>query len=225
MKNATSRILLLVLFSAAGAAANAANTAQITVTGKIVPPACDVTVGKGGNFDYGQISNASLSPTTATLLPELSLPLQIDCAAAGRVMISMADQRADSVMAAPVSFVGVGNMKSLEFGLGTVASKKTGAYILYMKPSGMTVDGSETNLGESRDKGVSWNEYSTANFYFEPTSANYGAWIKPGTATPKIGSKFTGNLYVQAAINRKADLDLSSEVKLDGLATLTVYYL
>lgn len=224
MRHVTSRILPLLLLSTAGVAANAANTAQITVTGKIVPPACDVTVGQGGNFDYGNISNAALSTTVATVLPELSLPLQIDCAANGRVMIGMADQRADSVMPTPVNFGGFSN-KNYEFGLGTVASKKTGSYIMYMKPKGLTVDGSLASLGYSTNNGVSWAEYPNSTAYYNPASSNNTTWLEPGTVTPKMGMLFMSNLYVRAALNKKTELDLSSEIKLDGLATLTVYYM
>jgi hypothetical protein len=54
--------------------------------------------------------------------------------------------------------------------------------------------------------------------------ANIAAW-HTGTNTPIQLNTLAGNLEIQAVINKTSELDMTSQIALDGQATLELRYL
>ncbi|KVM82010.1 hypothetical protein WJ60_24885 [Burkholderia ubonensis] len=213
-------VLGLLAVASSTAFAAAAPTAELKVTGQIVPAAC--TIKLDGSADYGNQIAAHLASDKTTPLDEKDVSLAINCDADAKLALSVVDNRADTAPAG----LGTGNTvlgvsappDANFFGLNTSGGKKVGGYAVQLKS--VTVDSATTDVLASSDQ-KTWSK--SANALLDP--AKTVSWAASGKTDPLAGKTVAGTLAVQAVIDKGSNLDLKNPIKLDGSATLTVDYL
>jgi len=221
MTNQASHVVMAGLL-ALGSASAFADSFDVAVTGKIKPGACTPTLAGGGTFDYGLIGSAELSPTAPTLLQVLSDSITITCDAAARVALSAQDNRAGTgAFTGNINFFGSSNPVKTQFGLGAAGGKNIGAFAFRFRTNTFQADGAAVDSIYSSTSGATWG---TSNGIINNTGG-YESWAKKGQTVPVAAKVFTGTLDVQAAIDKTSNLDLSQEINLDGLATVSLVYL
>ncbi|MDF3086499.1 DUF1120 domain-containing protein [Burkholderia sola] len=221
MTNKTTHLVIAGLL-ALGSASAFADSFDVKVTGKIKPGACTPTLAGGGTFDYGLIGVAELSPVAPTLLRVLSDSITITCDAAARVALTAQDNRAGTgAFTGNIDFFGSSNSVATQFGLGTAGGKNIGAFAFRFRKNTFQADGVAVDSIYSSTTGATW---VTSNGIANKTGG-YESWAQKGLLVPVAAKVFTGTLDVQAAIDRTSNLDLSQEINLDGLATVSLVYL
>ncbi len=221
MTKQTSSLVMAGLL-ALGSASAFADSFDVKVTGKIKPGACTPTLAGGGTFDYGLIGVAELSPAAPTLLPVLSDSITITCDAAARVALSAQDNRAGTgAFNSNINFFGSSNSTLSQFGLGTAGGKNIGAFAFRFRTNTFQADGAAVDSIYSSTSGASW----VSSNGVATNTGGYESWAKKGLTVPVAAKVFTGTLDVQAAIDKTPNLDLSQEINLDGLATVSLVYL
>ncbi|WP_157644722.1 DUF1120 domain-containing protein [Burkholderia ubonensis] len=222
MQQYFSRLTVLGLLAVASttAFAVAAPTAELKVTGQIVPGACKINVPHGA--DYGNVLVAKLATDKTTPLSEQDVPFTIACDADAKLALSVVDNKtgtAPAGLGAGNTILGVSAPPDANFfGLGTSNSKNIGGYAVQLK--NVTVDSAATDVLDSKDR-TTWTK--SANALLDP--AKSVSWATAGTTNPLAGKAIAGTLAVQAVIDKGSDLDLTNQIMLDGSATLTVDYL
>lgn len=223
MQHCLSRLTVLGLLTVASSAAfaAAAPTAELKVTGQIVPAAC--TIKLGGSADYGNLIAAGIKADKTTPLDEKDVSLAINCDAQAKLALSVADNRTGTAPAG----LGTGNTilgvsapaDTNFFGLGTSGGKSVGGYAVQLKITSVDTT-TATDVLDSADQRT-WAK--STNSLLDP--AKTVSWAKTGTTDPLIGKDIAGTLAVQAVIDKSSNLNLKNPIKLDGSATLTVDYL
>ncbi|TFY90171.1 DUF1120 domain-containing protein [Pseudomonas nabeulensis] len=211
MKNA-----LIVLAFLSGAA-QAASTVELTVTGLITPMACTPVLSGGGLVDFGKISQKDLNQATGTRLPLKYLTLTVSCNAAGRYALRMRDNRD-----------GTAHVNSeIYYGLGLDHSgNKLGVYSVSFDPKQTVVDDLPQIYGtESTTGGVAWRTSNTNPIDVGSRSLLGFTDVIGSVAGPSAIQNLTSTLKLEAVINAKQNLDLSTDTPMDGSATLEVVYL
>ncbi|MFJ7316650.1 DUF1120 domain-containing protein [Pseudomonas sp. NPDC098747] len=203
------KLLLLPLALAfASNAAIAANSVDLRVTGTITPAACDITL-VGGDVDFGSLSGSDLSSTSDTPLTPIVRNLNILCTGATQVGITAIDNRA-------------GTNASHAYGLGVdSASEKIGGYAIDFKAT--TTDGSAGQLTRSNDSGATWTRMSSG--FIEPSPTQIWSWAATGTNAPIPVTSVNQEFEIDASIAATNTLDTSTEITLDGSATIELVYL
>lgn len=198
---------------------------KVAVQGELKPAACTMQVSEQGSFNYGKLKLKDLNKDTYTLLPVLERELRISCEARTKVALTASDPNAGLVpFKDPIVFFG-GHGKSWsssrQYGLRNEAGRAIGSWALMLVP-GFTVDGQATDSIYSGDNGKSWDP-SVGNFFHDDGSLE--TWGLPGLKEPAFGSVFQGTMRVQVALDRIAQLGVSTEVPFSGGAVLTLVYL
>lgn len=216
-----------------------AESIDLKVTGKIIPPACTTAFASGGGtVDFGNILTSTLNPSKATALAEIkSVPVTITCDEATRVGVTFTDQRADS---RPTEDLGVytdPNMslgKDGYFGLGFTAADSTtkiGAYTLAIGKTGATnADGKSLYAASSFDGGSTWSAlYRDMRL---PIYTSKAEVVGFSDSDDTIGSGLVSaekllnfNVDVSVIINSLSELQVKDEIVLDGLTSIDVVYL
>ncbi|HEM7803086.1 DUF1120 domain-containing protein [Burkholderia cenocepacia] len=221
MTNQASRLVIAGLL-AWGTTAAFADTFDVKVTGTVKPGACTPTLAGGGTFDYGLIGSAQLSPTAPTLLAILSDSITITCDAAARVALTAQDNRdGTGALSGNINFFGMSKSDNVQFGLGTASGKNIGGFAFRFRKNSFQADGAAVDSIYSSTKGTTW----TASDGVVDNTGGYESWAKKGQTVPVAAKVFSGTLDVQAAIDKTSNLDLSQEINLDGLATVSLVYL
>lgn len=215
------------VFGMAGAflavAAVSAQAADLRVKGYIVPASCSFTL-TNSVIDYGRIDPNSLSPTNYTKLAAKSTPYVIRCGshAKTKVGIKAVDNRDNTkIPNLMVSQFGPNYIDRYQYGLGNTAkAQKIGGYVVHLRNS--VADGRAVRVMGSNNNGGVWVPTSTeavGNATTDLTSWHSGNFL------PVLLNTVSGNLEVHAVINKTSELDLSSQINLDGQATLELRYL
>lgn len=198
-----------------------AQAADLRVKGSIAPSSCSFTI-TNSVIDYGSIDPNTLSATNYTKLAKKSTPYAVRCGthAKAKVGIKSVDNRASTrIPNLMVSQFGGAYTDTYNYGLGANAkNQKVGGYVVHLRNS--VADGKAVSVLTSTNNGASWGAGGEALGLV----SNIASWYS-GTATPIQLNTLSGNLEVQAVINKTSELDLSSQVSLDGQATLELRYL
>ncbi|WP_177207588.1 DUF1120 domain-containing protein [Burkholderia contaminans] len=188
-----------------------AQTAEIKVIGKIVPDACQFTIGNGGLYDFGTIGADKLSQDAVTALDAKTQTIAISCNAAAKVALNVRDNRAGTAAG--------GKGGDDEFGLSKEA--KVGFYTLTLSKA----------LGDSNSLDVLAAPAGSSAWALDSTGlmANGSArksFSDSGSTAPGAYKSISANLTVSPTINKLSELDLSKGgVDLDGSATVELTYL
>ncbi|WP_034294486.1 DUF1120 domain-containing protein [Herbaspirillum sp. RV1423] len=201
----------------AAAAAHAAPSVELRVTGVIRPAACTPTLGNGGTADYGTISAKSLVAGQYKVLETKQVNLSVTCDAPAKIAIVAVDNCASSRVAGITDSLKTD--AAYNFGLGSVANKNIGGYVVSFS-SGATADGKAAGNISSKDKGISWN----GNTSYVDHEGGYFSFSQDG-ATPIAMKTLSTVIHVQAVLNRPENLPLTQEVQLDGSTTIEIRYL
>lgn len=195
----------------------AASTVDLSVRGKITPTACTPLLSSGGLIDYGKISQQDLNLDRGTRLPVKQLQVSIDCNAPSRFALRMRDNRDGTATVNSEIYYGLGLDNS---------GNRLGLYSMTFDPRHTLVDSTATVYGtESTTGGTAWR---TANLNPIDIGANsyLGFTDTQGSVTgPSAIQELISTVKVEAVINARQNLDLSSDTLLDGSATLEVLYL
>ncbi|NVZ22922.1 DUF1120 domain-containing protein [Pseudomonas costantinii] len=197
--------------------ANAASTVELTVTGLITPMACTPVLSSGGLVDFGKISQKDLNQATGTRLPLKYLTLTVSCNAPGRYALRMRDNRD-----------GTAHVNSeIYYGLGLDHSgNKLGVYSVSFDPKQTVVDDLPQIYGtESTTGGLAWRTSNTNPIDIGSRSLLGFTDVVGSTAGPSAVQNLSSTLKLEAVINAKQNLDLSTDTPMDGSATLEVVYL
>lgn len=198
-------------------AVQAASTAELTVTGLITPRTCTPVLSGGGVVDFGKISQQDLNLTTGTRLPLKSLTLTISCDAAGRYALRMRDNRDGSAHVNSEIYYGLGFDNS---------GNKVGVYSLKFDPTQTVAAPLPQVYGtESTTGGLAWRTANRNPIDIGSRSLLGFTDIEGSTDGPAAIQTLTSTLTLEVVINAKQNLDLSTDIPLDGSATLEVVYL
>ncbi|OYU07844.1 MAG: hypothetical protein CFE47_08955 [Pseudomonas sp. PGPPP1] len=207
-------LIVLILLSGA---AQAASTVELTVTGLITPMACTPVLSSDGRVDFGKISQKDLNQATGTRLPLKYLTLTVSCNAAGRYALRMRDNRDGTAHVNSEIYYGLGLDKS---------GNKIGVYSVSFDPKQTVVDDLPQVYGtESTTGGVAWRTSNTNPIDIGSRSLLGFTDVVGSTAGPSAIQTLSSTLKLEAVINAKQNLDLSTDTPMDGSATLEVVYL
>ena len=199
---------------------------QLTVTGKIVPVSCDVTIADNGTFNYPDISGGELNKTTPYQMGQLDKNFTIHCAsAAAKVGFNVSDNRSTSVAWPKIDGAGVTDANA--FGLGDVGGKNIGAYALSMDTFVVEAETGQLLATNDRSSGV-WSTNSGITKLDNTVATTYTLSKATDTdALPHPYQNFSGMLHVQASLNSRDELAgaLDDNVALNGSATINLVYL
>lgn len=200
-----------------------AQAADLKVKGYIAPASCSFTI-SNSVIDYGRIDTSSLSPTNYTKLAKKSTPYAIRCGshAIAKVGIKVVDNRSSTrIPGLMTAQFGSGYRDNYNYGLGTTTKgQKIGGYVVHLRNS--VADGKPAYVITDEGYGGTWDPRSSESLGH---TANISSWRTGAAITPAHVNTVTGNLEVQAVINKTTELDLSNQVNLDGQATLELRYL
>lgn len=207
--NTHSRFLAVLLWLTTAPAAFAASFVDLTVTGRVTPDACHVTLSDDGTVDHGKIPSHTLNPSEFTVLPTRLLELSVQCSRPMLFALVGLDNRAESSLD-PVAFYGLGrNLHAPAERLGSVA-------LSYRNPMG---DAQVMQALASSDNGETWSPQATAN----PRA--YVGFAPPGDRQPDFIGQLSTQLRIDTSINFGQYLTLNQEVPLDGAIVLDLRYL
>lgn len=211
-------VILPTLFWLAGPAHTlAASTVDLSVKGLITPVACTPRLSGGGVIDYGKISQQDINLDKGTRLPPKHLQVSVDCSGPSRFALRMRDNRDGSAMVDSEIYYGLGFDSS---------GNRVGLYAMTFEPRQTQVDTTIQAYGtESTTAGMAWR---TANL--NPIDIGANSYLgftdtEGSNAGPSPIQQLISTVKIDAVINAKQNLDLSTDILLDGSATIEVIYL
>ena len=212
--------LLATCLLAASANALAATTADLKVTGKVVPASCDVTIGTGAPLNLGDIQVSALEsdPAKPTPMPNATLPYNITCTGPVAISTSWVDnQEADG------TYPAAGNNL---FSLGKDAADAPIGHLWIQHGGGASVavtgNGAEThaNVITSAD-GITWVDSS----YGQASKTQINSFAPAGASTPAAYTTYSGRFTLKPSIAPVNELDLSTSLNINANATMELSYL
>ena len=212
--------LLATCLLAASANALAATTADLKITGKVVPASCDVTIGTGAPLDLGDIQVSALEsdPTKPTPMPNATLPYNITCTGPVAISTSWVDnQEADGTY--PATGVNL-------FSLGKDAADAPIGHLWIQHGGGASVvvtgNGTEThaNVLASND-GITWVDAQ----YGQISKIAMNSFAPVGATTPAAYTTYSGTFTLKPQIAPVDTLDLSTSLNINANATMELNYL
>ncbi len=215
MKNSISLLAAAIVLSGASTAFGASSV-DLTVKGLITPSACTPSLSNGGMADYGKISAQDLPNANAPnpLPTVISLKLMVECEATTLIAVKSTDNRPGTAY----SYI-PGNTPHYGLGLAT-GDVKIGAYML--TPTQASGDGIPRSMIESPD-GNSWVDATGTGWQVGWLRSLNGA--VGGGASPLAVQNLEVDFNISVTIAPKRTLPLTTEIPLDGSATLEVVYL
>ena len=197
-------------------AAQATTSAQLVVRGTITPASCNLSLAGSGVINYGTIRSGELSQTNFNPREEMTTSLTVNCGTTpARFGLTFTDLQAGSKV---TGILGAGFTETQNFGLGAVGSRRTGGYSVTLKD--LRAQGS-TVFPIVRTGGGAWQS-SDGKVVQSPSQYS---WRNGVAITPASITQLTGTVAVRAVINKAQDLDLSSDISIDGRATLVLSYI
>ncbi|OAJ46765.1 DUF1120 domain-containing protein [Pseudomonas marginalis] len=201
-----------VFEASAGAASR-----ELQLRATFAPTACELSLSGGGVVDFGRISRNDLNSGQSTRLPSKSLMLNLGCDAPTRFALRMQDNRDGSATVNSEIYYGLGLDQS---------ANRIGLYSLVFDPTDASADSfPRLYRTDSTTAGVAW---SLSNASPLPVGANSYLGFSPiggSQAGPVAIQHLSSRVTVEAVIAPTNTLDLSSDVVLDGSATLEIIYL
>ncbi|CRM96106.1 P pilus assembly protein, pilin FimA [Pseudomonas sp. 22 E 5] len=197
--------------------AHAASTTDLSVKGLITPASCTPILSGNGRVEFGKISQQDLNLTTGKRLPRKSLNLTLTCNGPVQYALRMRDNRDGTAHVNSEIFYGLGLDNS---------GNKIGLYSLTFDPKQTAADSWAPVYGtESTVGGLAWRVANLKPIDIGARSLLGFTDIEGSTAGPAAIQNLTSTLTLEVVINAKQNLDLSTDIMMDGSATLEVLYL
>ncbi|MBZ9781436.1 DUF1120 domain-containing protein [Pseudomonas sp. REP124] len=195
----------------------AASTVDLTVKGKITPIACTPGLSNNGLVDYGKISYKSLSADKRTQLHDKTLDFTLQCNGPARFALVMRDNRDGSAIVNSEIYYGLNHDNS---------GNKIGLYSLNFDPTQTVVDGwSQVFRTDSTTGGVAWSSSNSRSIPIGARSYLGFTDVAGSSAGPIAIQSLSSRVTIETVIAPTAELDVSTDIQLDGSATLDVVYL
>lgn len=215
------RIFCTLWALAVSAAALAGPTAQLRVTGRIVPNACVPSFVGGSVVDYGSIPSSALSPHSLTALPVKSVGLQVSCGIPVSVAIRLVDNRP---LAAGDSMVKTSARPSMlrderYFGLKNEQGLRVGGYVLRFETHGNAAPNLQMHESGNAANGT-WT-VRTDGMLLQNTLYT---WSASGNNVPAKMQQMDATLSIQPIIDSRGQ-GLRDDIPLDGSTTFELVYL
>ena len=217
------------------ATALTAKAADVRVTGTILPVACTPTISGGGVMNYGNINANALSPTDYTVLDEMTAGFSIICDAPTKVALRAVNGRPGSAAGstgdgggqgdgrAPVDIFGMAHVGVV--GLGLDNQTKVGGYGIRITPGKTQADARAVDSLHTQRITNVWLKNDYSGDLYDPYATRINSWGATGSTLPIPFTTLTGELSVQAYLNKRSELDLSKPIALNGLTTIDMVYL
>ncbi len=212
MKFSTTLLALAIASSAAIAPSAFAQSADLSVTGRIFPGACVVDLDNGGVADLGSIRLDSLDPDGTTTLDPINMNMNVSCESGVRFAFEGVDNAGDSSTVAA------------QYGLGlTAAEEKIGSARLGM--ANVIIDGESSHAMTSDDGGATWQ------IMLLPSGIQIGKTNLLGFNTERVDTgpsaikDMQAILQVEATIAPTSGLTVTEDVAINGNATINLVYL
>ncbi|MBB5392069.1 MULTISPECIES: DUF1120 domain-containing protein [unclassified Herbaspirillum] len=204
------------------AAVLAGTTAQLRVTGRIVPNACVPNFIGGGVIDYGAIPSGALSPHAPTLLPARSVGLQVSCGIPASVALRLVDNRPLTATEGMVKTSARPSMlrDGRYFGLKNEQGLRVGGYVLRFEPRG---DAASPNLQMSAPGNAASGAWTARTDGMLLQDTLY-TWAAGQRNIPAKMQQMDATLSIQPVIDARNG-GLADEIPLDGSATFELVYL
>ena len=224
MREAMIAVVVAGLFSLGASAALAQQTPQtadMTVTGTIVPAACSVNFEGGGVIDFGRIRLIDLPDRAFYQVGSKTISLGVTCSSKKSVMVRVLDDQQTSRIVGSEIRAAIGAAVDGQiFGLGQAMVGTTptnmGGYSLTV--SAPTIDGASSALVYTFD-GATWRASTGLMSY------NDGAFVTGATGlTPIKGTNFVFPITVKAALTYGSLLQVAQDTPFNGQATLAIKY-
>ncbi len=182
---------------------------DLSVSGRIQPGACSLTLGNGGTVDMGTISRKDLKEAEETYFTRHNhISLGIQCQTPTKVAFRVLDNRAGT------------STHDNMFGLGASGGKNVGAFAVLLEE--IIGDGTKlVHLVDWSDKGSSWE----AGYGAIKATPHLSSWAEPGQSSPQAFQNISSRMGVYGIIAPVKDLDQSQEIAIDGSATVELVYL
>ncbi len=207
-------ILAPLLFSQPG---YADSNVDLNVNGRIIPASCVPSLSANGLVDFGKIAQQDLNLTTGTRLPAKFLNLTVICNGPVRYALRMHDNRDGSAHVNSEIYYGLGFDNS---------ANKIGVYSVTFDPKQTVADTMAEVYGtESTTGGVAWRMANRNPIDIGAKSLLGFTDTAGSTAGPAAIQHLTSTLTLVTVINAKQNLDLSTDIRMDGWATMVVEYL
>lgn len=202
--------LALFLTIAHQGSAVAASSVELIVKGLITPSACTPTLSANGIVDHGKISAKDLNQNSVTHLPKVIMQMNVNCDAHTLFALHGIDNRASS------------STEATGYGLGLINNtQKIGQYALEF--SNIVADTQTLYPIGSYDGGLTWSSIDGSIWQVGALAGfSEGA---TGSRGPFPIKDMTADMTVHTEIAAAKNLDLTSEVPLDGAATVQLKYL
>lgn len=199
-------------------AINAGRSRELRLQARFAPAACTPSLSNGGNVDFGKLSVMDLNTDKDTALPARSLVVSVACDAPSAFTMRLKDNRQGSA---------TGPGDETTFGLGLDArQQKIGRYQLVFDPARTNADSFPQLYRTDSATGTSaWSSASASPLAIN-ASRFLGFSVSAGsTSGPVPIQQLSATTSLEAVIAPLGSLDLGSEVRLDGAATLELNYL
>lgn len=218
-----SRIALATL--AALTLSSQAQALELTVKGKITPPACHAEMDGGGVLTWEPIAHKDLEANDFHKLERKDATLKITCDNETQASFAVQTEKSDDT-----AIVGGGGQHAADriFGIGTdpVTNKKLGNFIMLHK-AGSYDDVEVTRFGAGSRLQASdiYDQVLWTRGYATKTASEEYTILDQTTAKPASASVFTYTWAIEPALNKKSEITSTQEVPFEGKAILTVRYL
>lgn len=210
-----------------------AESVDVQVIGTITPAACTPTINGGGVIDYGTIRPDTLSDTDYTVLPVMNVGISISCDAPAKVALMASSGRPGTVAGvtteynqgqatAPAGVTIFGSTGISVVGLGLDGAAKIGGYGLRI--TNILLDGNTATGIARHPTGTDWIGNGSGQM-FDRYYARLLSFGDDAATGPKAFEQMSGDVGVQAYLNKASELDLTKPVRLDGLTTIEMVYL
>ncbi|WP_187498911.1 DUF1120 domain-containing protein [Erwinia aphidicola] len=217
MKKMTALAASILVVITSGQAM-ASSTANLEVTGKLTPSACDITVGSGGEgIAFGDIDIGKLNKDKPTELKDIAqkIAITVTCPEAARTGIKFSD-------------MATANKNSAAFSLGYKDKAELGSFKLVFNPSESNIDGKPVDALYWRTKeGFVASQGAGDSFVMQNATVTTTAGFDI-SSTQKGRDAAKTKLFSLTAIptiNATNSIGNVQEAELKGIATVDIIYL
>lgn len=199
-------------------AAGSGRSRALRLQAHFAPAACTPGLSNGGTVSFGKLSINDLSRDQDTRLPARPLTLTVACDGPTPFALVMKDNRDGSA---------TGGLDETAYGLGVDArGQKIGRYYLTVDPAQVSADNfSRVYRTDSTTGGSAWSIANSSPIDVGARSLLGFTPAAGSTQGPEALQNLSALLSLKAFIAPLDSLDLSTEVRLDGSATLEITYL
>ena len=217
------KTLLVTCLLAASGGTFAAQTADLQLTGKIVPNSCDVTFANSGVIDFGEVKAADIKQDEATALPRKYLRWDVVCGGPTAITAKWVDNKVGD------GVPGGTNPAGYRFSLGKDSANTPIGHLIMHHGAGesVTVTGGVAGLGGtanvivSSDNGATWLNSG----YGEQSHVNMISYSTGTTAlAPEAYTTYSNNMVFTATLAKGEDLVMTDALDFGASGTMQISY-